>query len=324
MILHPIRHLHPTLPTVSFRPTHSPVDPTPSPRQLRRVSATARSPLSGCAILIAAVLMLLFLIGFSIWVPFRQADEIEKFTQPEPAPVPVVSLEDHENAATGLVEQLEVFRSALAGEETPARVELTALDLNLAIATFPQLEELRGTFFVREIAEDHLVIDICYRLNGRPRLARDGEPGPIAADPRHLVGTLHARPLLTNREFALDVIGLNVPGAEVPAGFMGHFSTLRIFERHLQDPVIGPAMGKLTRASLENGRLILARTPGEVPPNVVSDENFLASGAKIALFLVIGLLAFLLLGGVVLFFSYRARLRQIEAEERTNPDAPDA
>ena len=287
------------------------------------MSATARSPLSGCAILIAAVLMLLFLIGFSIWVPFRQADEIEKFTKAEPAPVPVASLEENEAAATALVEKLEVFRSQLAGED-PARIELTPLDLNLAIATFPELEELRGTFFVRDITADHLVIDICYRLNGRPRLARDGETGPITADPRYLVGTLHARPLLTNREFALDVTALEVPGSEVPAGFLGHFSTLRLFERHLGHAVIGPAMGQLTRAELADGRLALARTPGETPPNVVSDETFLASGAKIALFLVIGLLAFLLLGGVVLFFSYRARLRQIEAEEGTNPPSPDA
>ncbi len=61
-----------------------------------RVSATARSPLSGCTILILAVLMLVFLIGFSIWTPFRQAAEIEKFTKAEPEPLAVLSLEAEE------------------------------------------------------------------------------------------------------------------------------------------------------------------------------------------------------------------------------------
>ncbi len=40
--------------------------------------------------------MLVFLIGFSIWTPFRQADEIEKFTQEAPSPVPALSIPELE------------------------------------------------------------------------------------------------------------------------------------------------------------------------------------------------------------------------------------
>ena len=42
--------------------------------------ASGRSPLSGCAIFVTAFLMLVFLLGFSVYALFRQYDEIAKFT----------------------------------------------------------------------------------------------------------------------------------------------------------------------------------------------------------------------------------------------------
>jgi len=288
------------------------------------VSDSARSPFAGCAILIAAVLMLVFLIGFSIWVPFRQAAEIEKFTQAEPEPVEQLSVGENEAAARELAERLEAFRSDLSGEGEEARIELDRRDLNLAIAMFPALEELRGTFWVREITDEALVIDICYRLNGRPRLAKDGEEGPITADPLYLIGSVRGRPVVSSRELVLQVDDLEVPGKEVAEGFMGHFSTLRIFEGSLEDPVVGPAMGKLTRADLEDGKLILARVPGESPPDVISEEEFQASGGKVAMFLGGAAVLFLLHAGTVLYLGYRAQLRKNRAEEQTTPPREDA
>jgi cell division protein FtsN len=49
--------------------------------------ATARSPLAGCTILIIALCVMVFLIGFSMWALFRQFDEIEKFTDSAAKPV---------------------------------------------------------------------------------------------------------------------------------------------------------------------------------------------------------------------------------------------
>ena len=45
---------------------------------------SARSPFAGCAILIAALAVMVFLIGFSVLTLFRQFNEIAKFTDTKP------------------------------------------------------------------------------------------------------------------------------------------------------------------------------------------------------------------------------------------------
>jgi len=277
--------------------------------------ATARSPFAGCLIFILAILILIGLIGFTAWMPFRQAAEIEKFTQATPVPLAVEPTEGHEAKVNRLVERLEAFRTELNAEQKPARIELSADDLNLAIAAFPQVAELRKSFRVREITADALVIDICYQLNGRPRLAREGEDGPLASDPRYLVGTIKGRPHLARHELALQVDALEVPGSTVPQGFMDHFSTLRLFERYVKDPVLGPAMAKMTRAGIEDGKMVLARIPGENPPEVVTEENFQRGSQRFFTLLGIAACAFLAFAAAMVFLGIRKQKRLEKEQE---------
>ena len=275
--------------------------------------ATARSPFAGCLILVLALLMLIGLIGFTAWMPFRQAAEIEKFTKAAPAPLAVDPIEGNEAKVNALVERLEAFRTELNDAAKPARIEFTADDLNLAIAAFPQVEQLRKSFRVREITADALVIDICYQLNGRPRLAKEGEEGVMASDPRYLIGTIKGRPQLARRELALQVDALEVPDATVPQGFMDHFSTLRLFERYVKDPVLGPAMAKMTRAEIKDGKMILARIPGENPPEVVSDSTFQQGSQRFLTLLGIVACLFLSFAATMVFLGIRKQ-KSLEKE----------
>lgn len=279
--------------------------------------ATARSPLAGCLILVLALLMLIGLIGFTAWMPFRQATEIEKFTKASPAPVAVDATEGNETKVKALVERLEAFRTDLNDTTKPSRIELSADDLNLAIAAFPQVAELRKSFRIREITADALVIDICYQLNGRPRLAKDGEEGFMASDPRYLIGAIKGRPHLARRELALQVDALEVPGATVPDGFMEHFSTLRLFERYVKDPVLGPVMANMTRAEIKDGKMVLARVPGENPPDVVSDATFQQGSQRFLTLLGIAACLFLAFAAAMVFLGIRKQKRQ-EKEDGGN------
>ena len=272
--------------------------------------ATARSPFAGCLILILALGMLVCLIGFTAWLPFKQASEIEKFTAPSPVPLPVEAVEGKVAEVNQLSERLENFRNQLQGDaEKPARLELGTADINLAIAAYDPGKELRGSFRVKEITKDALVIDICYKLNGRPRLAKEGEAGPVTSDPRYLIGTLKGRPQLARRELSLHVDSLEVPGTPVADGFMQHFSSLRLFEKYTKDPVLGPAMASLTRVELEPGKMVLSRIPGETAPEVVGDAAFRQGGGRMVTYLGIGACVFLAFAAIMVFVGLRRQRR---------------
>lgn len=281
------------------------------PKEKAPPEATARSPFAGCLIMILALLMLFGMIGFALWVPFKQAAEMEKFTAPTPSPVPVETVAGNEAKVGDLTARLEKFQGELKGDASkPARIELSADDLNLAIAAYKPVEQLRGTFRIKEITKDALIIDINYRLNGRPRLPKDGEEGPITADPRYLIGTMKAKPRLARRELALQVESLEVAGgAPVAEGFMQHFSTLRIFESYLKDSNLGPAMAAMTRAELEPGKLILSRIPGETPPEVVGEADFRSGSNRLLTWLGIFACLFLAFVAVIVFVSVRKQRR---------------
>ncbi len=280
--------------------------------------ATARSPFAGCLILILALLMLVGLVTFAAWLPFKQAAEMEKFTAASPAPLPIEAVADgNEAKVAALNARLEKFQAELKGDAAqPARLELSAEDLNLAIAAYKPVEQLRGTFRVKEITKDALLIDINYKLNGKPRMAKDGEQGMVTSDPRYLIGMMKAKPMLGRRELALKVESLDVAGgAPVADGFMQHFSTLRIFESSLKDPTLGPAMALLTRAELEPGKLVLSRIPGEAPPEVIGDAAFQAGSSRLITGLGICACVFLAIVGTIVFVGIRKQRRDAKSAQ---------
>ena len=270
---------------------------------------SARSPFAGCAILIAALAVMVFLIGFSILTLFRQFNEIAKFTAEKPVPIEVTSLVNKEADLNRLAERIEIFRQQLAGDSA-ASLNLSADELNLAIATYDAFKELRGTFRIVEIDGESLRIAISFPLNGKPRLARKGEPGWVASDARYLNGTLVARPRLLKREVVLSLDTIDVPEAKVPRQFIDQMSPYRITERYLTDSVIGPAMAKFTRVEVSGGKVVLTRKPGENPAEMITNAQ-VDTGSR-RLFTIFGIAAacFLTFAGIIVFIGIRARARQ--------------
>jgi hypothetical protein len=270
---------------------------------------SARSPFAGCAIFIAAVAVMVFLVGFSVLTLFRQFNEIARFTGEKPVPVEITALDGREPLLNQLAERVEKFRQDLAGD-SPTTLALTADDINLAIASHDEFKELRGTFRVTDISDDALRIAISFPLNGRPRLAKPGEPGWVASDSRFLNATLVARPVLANKEIVLAIDAINVPDKTVAQGFIDQMSPYRVTERYVIDHEIGKAMAKLTRVKIDGERVVLSRIPGEIAAATITDEQ-IDSGAR-RLFKVIGIAAcgFLAFAAVIILLGVRSKARK--------------
>ena len=146
---------------------------------------SARSPFAGCAIFVIAVAVMVFLIGFSVLTLFRQFGEIAKFTAEKPQPVEVSSLENQQPELKIFAERIHTFHRQLEADGETS-LSVSAEEINLAIAAYDAFKELRSTFRVMEIKDETLRIAIAFPLNGKPRLARDGEPGWLTSDSRFL------------------------------------------------------------------------------------------------------------------------------------------
>jgi hypothetical protein len=271
-----------------------------------KAQPSARSPFAGCAILIAALLVMVFLIVFSVVTLFRQYAEIEKFTAATPAKLETTTLDGREADLNSLAERIERFRQELAGEGD-ATLALDAEEMNLAIAAYEPFKDLRGTLHVAEVGNETIRLDISFPLNGKPRLPREGEGGWIKSDPRYLNATLVARPVLLSREPVLRIDAIEVPGATVPVEFTEQMSPYRIAERYREHKTLGPAMAKLTCVELKDGKLVFSRTAGESPADQISDEQVDRMSGWF--FTVLGVAAslFLLFAGTVIFIGLRAK-----------------
>ncbi len=275
-----------------------------------RDEVSQKSPFAGCAIVIAALAVMAFLIGFSIFSLFRQFGEIAKFTEEAPREIAIVSLEERESELNQLAEKLEAFRLALGEEDDSAELALDAEEINLAIAAYKAFEDLRGTFRVESITPEQMRLAISFKLNGKPRMAKPGEGGWMASDPRYLNGTMLAAPGLLSKEVVLQISDIEVEGKEVPEGFLGQMSPYRISERYAGPGTIGEAMAALTTVELGDGVVRFRKTAGEVAADTVTDADVDKASGR--LFKVLGIVAcaFLLLVAAILLIGMRLKKKR--------------
>jgi hypothetical protein len=270
----------------------------------------ARSPFAGCAIFIAAFLVMTFLIGFSVLTLFRQFNEIAKFTDDKPVAIEVSPTAGKEAQLKSLADRLETFRQQLAGDAETS-LTLSADDLNLAIASYDAFKELRGTFRILTIEEKTARIAISFPLNGKPRLTRSGEKSWITSDSRYLNGTMIAHPALLKKEVVLALDTIDVPDKKVAPQFIEQMSPYRITERYLSDPVIGPVMAKITRVGIADGKIILSRKPGETPVNTITDAQVDSGSSRLFTTLGIAAVCFLAFAGVIILIGIRKKDRSL-------------
>ena len=275
---------------------------------MKNESVSDKSPFAGCAILIAALLVMVFLIGFSVSVLFRQSNEIAKFTGEKPVLVEVSPLEDREAELNRLAEKLETFRLAVSDGES-ATMDLTAEEMNLAIAVYEPFRDLRGMLRVASISPEEIRLEISFQLNGKPRLSKEGEGGWITSDPRYLNGIMVAKPGLLNKEVVLQISDIEVPGKIVAEGFLGQMSPYRIAERYVGKEGIGGVMAELTSVELGEGTVRFVKTAGVTPKDTITNAQVDDASQRLFKFFAVAACLFLLFVAVVIFVGLRLKKR---------------
>lgn len=265
-----------------------------------------KSPFAGCAILIAALGVMLFLVGFSIFSLYRQFGEIAKFTGEEPEVVKIVSLEDRESELNQLAEKLEEFRLAVRDGRS-AVLEMNVSEMNLAIAAYEPFKDLRGTLQVLEISPENIRFAISFQLNGKPRMSKEGEGGMMSSDPRYLNGNMVAVPGLLQKEVVLQISDIEVTDAKVPKEFVQQMSPYRIAERYLGTEGIGKTMAGLTSVSLTDGAVRFEKKKGVVPDDTITNSQVDDGSKKLFVFFGIAASIFLVFVGIVLFVGLRLK-----------------
>lgn len=274
-----------------------------------------KSPFAGCAIFITVLLVLVFLISFSVFVLFMQFNEIAKFTEEKPVNLKVEPLENREAELNALAEKIERFRIAVT-DGKPAALELNANELNLAIASYDALKDLRGDLRVGEITNEQIRFDISFELNGKPRLGKKGESGLITSDPRYLNGVMTAKPGLLNKEVVLRVQDIDVNRAAVPSHFIQGFSPYRIASNYVGDAGIGKVMAEITNVELGDGVVRFVKEEGKIPKDTFTNEQVDQSGQRLFKFLGIAASIFLFLVAIIIFVGVRAAKRRQNTESQ--------
>lgn len=272
-----------------------------------------KSPFAGCAIFLTVLLVLVFLISFSVFVLFKQFKEISKFTDEKPEKVRVEPLENREAELNALAEKIEHFRISVMDGKS-ATLELNASELNLAIATYDALKDLRGNLSVSEITSEQIKFDISFELNGKPRMGKKGEDGFVTSDPRYLNGVMIAKPALLNKEVVLRVMDIDAAPTDVPADFVERFSPYRIANNYVGETEIGKVMSKITSVELGEGVVRFVREEGKIPKDTVTKAQVDKSGQRLFMFLGIAASIFLFFVAIIIFVGVRAAKRRGNTE----------
>lgn len=254
-----------------------------------------QSPFAGCSIIIAAGVMMLFLIGFTLWSLFKVDNELSKFTESKPVPTPVLDPLKFTTEFNDLSHRLDNFKAKVMAKE-PAELTFSTEDLNLSIAANSQFEELRETFYIRSLSPDKAEVQISYRINGKPMGDKSF---------RYLNGTFIGKPRLESGQLLIDIEKIHSNCGIVPEQFSNHLSDHQITAPYLKDKVLGPFMKQLTSIELTNNGLIVRIDPAQEPPG--QQELTLADIEKTKKIAITAFASVLALFGLLLFVFLKWR-----------------
>ena len=202
------------------------------------------SPLPGCLILSAILLVFGGLIVLYTFVGSYQNRELDTFTFEEPVELEVLSPSEEEREKT--YDKFRAIGKAIE-EGRSERFLVTSKDLNILIATNEDLADFRGQTFIERIADQGIVAHMVQPM--RKGILRKGI--------RYLDATFVLQPEIRARTIAFQVMDIRPEKGSVPDGFIQNYRALDFFKLDPEWEIMKSSIESLAAVYGESGNLVI-------------------------------------------------------------------
>ncbi|NRB73554.1 MAG: hypothetical protein HRU46_04290 [Verrucomicrobiales bacterium] len=202
------------------------------------------SPVSGCVILVAIIVVFGGLVVLYTVVGLYQTRKIDDFTQDEPMAIQVD--EPDEATVSAALAKLGEIEKAVE-EKTAIRVLFTPKDLNALIATQEMLKDFRGQTYITRISPQGIVAD----------MAQPMRKGIFDSGSRYLNATFVFQPEIRLRTLAFKVVDIRAVEGEVPEQFVSNYAVLDFFRLDPDNEQIKKHINYIAAVYAEAGNLVV-------------------------------------------------------------------
>lgn len=223
------------------------------------MTTTTRKSGPGCFFYgcLTSILLLIFAaVGLYFGAKWWIGKQVERFTDSRPMALPNVEYAPAE--AQAVRERVEAFTTAIKAGTSTEPLVLDERELNILIASVPEMKELRDKVYVG-IEGDRLQGTISLPLETIPF------PPPLrgAVKGRYLNGSADLRVSLDNGFFLVALQSLEVKGQVVPEEAMKAISEQNLAKDFYKNQEGMKTLQRLQSISVEDGRLMITPRPAE-------------------------------------------------------------
>lgn len=200
------------------------------------------------------VIIVAILAAVGIWLAVMKIKSLAKdFTSDQPAELPMVELPAEQ--ATAFDTKVQAFQQAMK-DDTPARLVLTANEINAAFNSSPDFQKMGGRINVR-IDGDQIEGAVSVPLD---ILQKAGAPVKmLGVEGRYFNGKAKFRVGLEAGRLLIFLDQIEANGNALPEAVMKELRSKNLAEDAMKDPETAAAIAKLKRISVENGSIIVEK-----------------------------------------------------------------
>lgn len=186
-------------------------------------------------------------IGVGYWMN----SQLDTFMSPVPAKLNILT--PSQKQVDDVYKKLHQLKTATE-EKKMVRISFSADDINTLIATDPLLADLKRKAFVVKITSEGIQTTVNQQLRSLP----------FRPD-RFLNATIAFVPVVLKDSVIFEIHNVQVPGKEVPQGFIEGYSKQDFYKLDTKNEILKPVLLQLRRTYLEEGHVIVET--GKEPAN---------------------------------------------------------